>query len=244
MALIMTLLVGLCILIGGLIVIGTDNNKKVMNCAISIGFGVLVALIMLELIPESIELLETKFSALMTTLIMIGLIVVGVGVLKLLDMFIPDHEIDNKDNMMHLGVMTSVALFIHNILEGMTVYTAFNSSFNLGIMLALGVALHNIPLGMTITSFFYKKKSKKMAIAWNLIVSSATFIGGLIAYIFSSAIFTDVTLGIILTITMGMLIYIVLFELLPHIIRSDDKKKTIIGIILGVLVLVVSMFLE
>ncbi len=244
MALGMTLLVGMFIFFGGLIVFITNNNKKVVNYAISIGFGVLISLIMLELIPESIELLETEYSALTTTLLMFVLIAVGIGVLKLLDLFIPDHDMKEDDNMLHIGVMTSVALFIHNVIEGMTVYTSFSSSSKLGIMLALGVALHNIPLGMTVTSFFYKNKKKGRAIIGNLIVSLSTFIGGIIAYLLRGILFSDIILGIILTITLGMLIYIVLFELLPHIMHSDNKKKTILGILIGVMVLVISLFLE
>ena len=244
MALIMTLVVGLFILLGGLIIIFTKNNKKVVDFAISLGFGVLASLVIFELIPESIELLETKFSVLVTIILMLVLIFLGIGILKLLDHFVPDHDTHDKDNLMHVGVMTSIALFIHNFLEGMTVYTAFNSSFNLGIMLALGVALHNIPLGMSITSFFYKKKSKGRAITMALIVSLATFFGGLVALIFSGTFLSDVSLGIILAITLGMIIYIVIFELLPHIMNNKDKKMTIIGVLLGIIVLMISIFLE
>ena len=77
-----------------------------------------------------------------------------------------------------------------------------------------------------------------------LIVSLATFFGGLVALIFSGTFLSDVSLGIILAITLGMIIYIVIFELLPHIMNNKDKKMTIIGVLLGIIVLMISIFLE
>jgi len=237
MALLLTLIVGLFTVVGSIIVIKTKNSKKIVNFSISIGFGVLTSLILLELIPETIELTNNF-------LIVIALVALGIILLKLLDIFVPHHDNHEHHHLVHVGIMTSTALFIHNFLEGMTLYIASSSSLKLGLPLAIGIALHNIPLGMSICSMFYNEEKKKNIIIISLIVSLSTFMGGFLTFIFKTMLLSDFVLGIVLSLTLGMLIYIVLFELLPDVISSKDKKTTVLGIIIGILLLVISLFME
>ena len=124
------------------------------------------------------------------------------------------------------------------------IYTSFNTSMKFGVLLSVGVALHNIPLGMSITSMFYKNgKDNKRALLMSVIVSLSTFVGGLIAWIFSGFMFEDFSKGIILSITLGMLIYIVLFELLEHVLEIKNKRITVFGVLLGFSLLIFSMIL-
>lgn len=239
MSLLITLVVGLFTLLGSIIVILTNNSKKIVDFSISIGFGVLFTLILMELLPESIELINTKYELLPSILILIILVLLGVVILKLLDKFIPDHDTHTKNNLIHVGLITSVALFIHNYLEGMAIYTSIDTSLKFGSLLGLGVALHNIPLGMSVASFFYSK-GKLKSLLISLVVSLSTFLGGLTLVIFNDFIINEFTRGIILSITLGMLVYIVMFELLPHILENKNKKSSIIGILVGVSILLIS----
>ena len=72
-----------------------------------------------------------------------------------------------------------------------------------------------------------------------MIISISTFIGGVIMYLVSGLIST-LLLGILLTITFGMICYIILFELLPHILDHKKENTTWVGIILGVVILFLS----
>ncbi len=236
MPLILTLIVGLFTFLGSLIVFLSKNNKKLVNFSISIGFGVLTSLILFELVPETISLTNNFILVLI-------LIFVGIFLLKILDFFIPDHGEDNSNHLAHIGIMTSIALFIHNFLEGITLYVTFLSSLKMGILLAIGVGLHNIPLGMSISSMFYKDKKKYNTLLISIIVSLSTFLGGLLCFILSLDLIGDFVLGIILSLTLGMLIYIVVFELLAHIYRMKDKKTTIVGTVIGMLLLILSLFI-
>lgn len=242
MGLLITLVVGLFTLLGSIIVIKTDNSKKIVDFSISVGFGVLASLIILELLPECFEAISGKVNTIMSIFIILLLILIGVFVLKILDKFIPDHDIHNKNNLTHVGLITSIALFIHNFLEGMVIYTSFNGELKFGILLGLGVAMHNIPLGMSITSFSYNN-GKNKALLLSLIVSLSTFIGGFFAFIFKGIFIDEFVSGIILSITLGMLVYIVLFELLGHIIEEKNKLSTYFGIIIGILILVISVLI-
>ena len=83
-ALSLTLGVGLFILIGAIIVFITKNNEKIVNLSISMAFGVMIALIFSELIPEAFELMENR-NRILTALIVVVFSFLGVFLLKSLD---------------------------------------------------------------------------------------------------------------------------------------------------------------
>ena len=227
MSILITLLVGLFTLLGSVIVITTNNSKKIVDFSISIGFGVLIALILLGIFPESLELIQSKYNLDISLILIILLVIIGIIILKILDKFIPDHHTHGNSNLVHVGLITSVALFIHNYLEGMAVYTSLNTALD---------------FGMSITSFLYHQ-GKKKAVIYCLFVSLATFFGGFTLLLFNDFIINEFIRGIILSITLGMLIYIILFELLPHILHSKNKYKSILGIILGTLIFAITKFI-
>ena len=160
-ALLLTLGVGLFIVIGAIIVFITKNNERIINLSISMAFGVMIALVFSELIPEAFELMEND-NKFLTVLTVIVFSILGVLILKCLDMFVPHHEHNHHDkhgdleNLEHIGLVSSVALLIHNLIEGMALYGTALSSINLGLMLCIGIGLHNIPMGLVVASTFYK----------------------------------------------------------------------------------------
>jgi len=245
MELLITTAVGLFMLLGSVLILVTKNNKKIINISTGLGFGILVFLTVFELIPEVIEIFSSKYDIIKTILIVISLITVGLLLLKLLDKFIPDHDEDdnNKKHFLHIGIVTSIAILVHNILEGIVVYSALSNNLNLGILLCIGVGLHNIPLGMFITSSFYKATNNlKKTITIMILLSLSTFLGGVTCLIFNNLIVESMINASIISITIGMLIYIILFELLPSVIK--EKKYTSIGILISLLISVIVLFLE
>lgn len=244
--LLFTLLLGLFILIGTGIVFLTKNNDKFIQFSLSLALGVMVTLVGIDLLPEVVEIMSETLDNICFLLVTILFILTGVLGLKILDKFIPDHDEDGEldnDNLHHIGIISSIALILHNIIEGMAIYSTFVSSFKLGLMISIGVGLHNIPLGMVIASTFYKyNNSKKKTILISSLISLSTFLGGLIMYLLSSFI-SELLLGVLLSITLGMVLYIIIFELLPHVIESKYKKTSILGCLLGVILMLFSLFL-
>ena len=53
----------------------------------------------------------------------------------------------------------------------------------------------------------------------------------------------EIVEGISLTLTIGMLLYILIMELLPKILHSKNKKITISGILLGIFMLMITLFI-
>ena len=235
-----TLVLGIFIIFGAFIIHVFKNKDKFLLVSLGMAFGVRMMLIFVELLPEVYEIFTSKWSVLETILIIVALSLVGLFLLKFLDRFIPDHDDeDEEDHLIHIGIVSSIAIIIHNIIEGMAVYNTITTSLSLGIILSIGVGLHNIPLGMIISSTFYKSiKNKKKCNILIIAISLSTFIGGLIMALFNFT--NELVIGILLSITIGMLIYINIIEILPKLLKSKDKKTVLISTIVGIIVLFIS----
>lgn len=247
--LVATFLLGIFIIVGAIIAFIAKNNEKFISFSIALAFGVMSTLIIVDLLPEAIEVLEFS-QKIYTCLFILAGTIAGFVLLKILDKFIPDHdddfetEEDDDRNLTHIGLVSSIALVIHNIVEGMAIYLLISSDFKAGIMAIIGVGLHNIPLGMIIASTFYKgNKSIKKTMLIILGISLSTFAGGLLVSVPVLSQMMDAIEGVSLTLTIGMLLYIVIMELLPKIIHTKNLKITVIGVISGIFLLVITLFL-
>ena len=244
LALGLTLIVGIFILIGTLIVFFTKNNNKFIKFSISMAFGVMISLAIVELMPEAFELLESQSK---TILKIVFFTTIGILSLAVLDKIVPhhdhghEHEHGEMHNMMHIGLISSIALVLHNLIEGMALYLTTLEDLKIGILMVIGIGLHNIPLGIIITSAFYKGNNNKVKTFFiSLGIALSTFVGGLIMLLLQNKMFNDYITGILICLTLGMILYIAIFELLPQMFCKKDKKINIVGIITGIIILLIS----
>lgn len=249
MELLFTLLVGLFIVLGTLFVFVTHENKNFINFSISMAFSVMIMLGLVELLPESYEIISEYINFPYSVVIIIIGVIIGIEILKILDRFIPDHghdhvhDKDHKRNLFHIGVISSVALVLHNIIEGITLYNTLETSMKAGLLMCIGIGLHNIPIGMVIASTFYKKtKNKLKTLFISIGISLSTFLGGLLA-ILLNGVTNEFIEGVLLAVTLGMVIYITLFELLKQVIEIKNKRIRYGGIVVGVVILLISILL-
>lgn len=254
-SLLLTLLIGLFILLGSIICFKYGNNKKITDFSISIAFGVIISLILFEILPETYEILNDELGTLKGILVIIILTLIGIIILKILDLFVPHHDHEahhhhkhnnekcHDEHLHHIGIVSSIAVIFHNLIEGMSLYLVTSTSFTSGILLCIGVGLHNIPMGLVIASTLVGSNySKKKVLKISLIVSLSTFIGGLIMFIAGGV--SELAEGILLGLTLGMLIYISVFELAHQIYHMKNKKIAGIGIFIGIVLLIISTILE
>lgn len=240
LALAVTLFLGLFIGIGAMIAFSVKKKEKFIDFALSFAFSVILMILFTDLIPEVSEAFGGKHLGLFLIFVLLGIF----G-LRILDHFVPDHEEEKmtkrleKDNLTHIGTLAAIALVLHNIIEGMAIYSSCVSSFSSGIMVALGVGCHNIPLGMVITSTLYQNNnSKKKTLLMIVGLMFSTFLGGVIMFLMNGVAVDEVFLGCLLSVTIGMLVYICSNELYPRLRRSKNKKTTWYGILLGILLIV------
>ena len=108
--------------------------------------------------------------------------------------------------------------------------------------MCIGIGLHNIPIGMIITSTFYKKNNSKIkTLLISIGISLSTFLGGISALYLKNITSNEFLEGVLLSITLGMIIYITLFELIGQIKEIKNKKIRYGGIILGIIILIISL---
>ena len=243
---ILTLIAGLFFLLGGLISKKFKNKEVLNHFSIALAFIIMLNLIFTDLIPETLELLE-KYKTSSRIFMIISFIILGILILKILDFFIPDHHHEHhaeekniKEHISHekhIGTLTVISLILHNVLEGFAIFGLSLNDFKLGIMICISVALHNIPLGTHIFSSLSLNKNKGLI----SILTLSSLIGGIIFLIVGEI--SNLLLAIITCITLGMLIYIEIFELLPEMFHSIKKKETIIGLIIGLIILGISLLI-
>ena len=233
-AFIITLLSGFSFLVGYLITVILKNNKKLVIFSLGFSFVVIFGLILFDLLPECLELVDNKL-----LIALYGLI--GIFILKLLDYFIPDHdhESNKKDHMEHIGLISFIALFIHNVIESTAIYTTSLATINMGIIMAIGVSFHNIPLGIQISSLI---KNNKIKLSLIMGLSLSSMIGIILLNIFKITLNNSI-LCVLISITLGMLIYIAFFELLCEVKENLKKKELQLGVMSGVILVVLSQLL-
>lgn len=237
--LILTLIVGLSFLLGYLIVKTFSNKIKLLNITMGIAATVLIGIILFDLIPEAYELLAEFKNK---TLLILGFALLGFFFLWILDKKIPHHDDHNNKNdqkhLYHIGIITAISLTLHNFIEGSAIYSVTLTDIKTGCLMAIGVVLHNIPLGMVIVPSLSKsnKKAKNIFLVF-LILSS--FLGGLSLFVIGNNI-SNIILGSLISITLGMTIYIVFMELIKEIFEEKAKKDSILGVIIGIVLIILS----
>ena len=239
LGIILTLLTGLFFLIGILVLNNSRNKGKLALFTTALASVVMAGLLFTDLLPE---IMEAKNNLLIIPAF------IGFLVLVLLDKLIPHHhhvhtekhcdKVEHEHHLNHIGTITILALAIHNMIEGLTLYSVTLNSFKSGLLMMISISLHNIPLGFQIGNSLENKKNSKLLI---ILLCLSSLVGALIMIAFGG--FSEKIISILLALTFGMLLYIFLFELLNEIKKYLIKKETIYGIIIGVIVLIITYVL-
>lgn len=201
---IITFIAGISTILG---IIPTYINNKyknyIINLSILLSSTIMLLVSLTSLIPEAYKYLNNN------KIILIIYIMLGIIISKVLD-----KNIDNNNDLLKIGILSTITLILHNIPEGIITYITSQNNISLGIKLALAIALHNIPEGIIISvPIYYSTNNRKLAYKYTLISGFSELLGAIIAQIFIKII-TNNVLGIILSITSGIMIYISIFELL------------------------------
>lgn len=229
-ALLLTFLSGLFYLVGIIIYKFVKHKNELTVAAISCAAVVIIGLIVFDLAPELIE----QDNAWLFVFVILGFVL-----LFLIDKLIPHHHHkhhdhdeatkEHKDRLEHVSTITILALSMHNLIEGMALYSISLESIRSGTLMLIGVGLHNLPFGFQIAG------TKNKLLVFLLVISA--FLGGLIVFFFGNI--DEFLQGVVMALSMGMLLHILLFELFKEIRENIRQKATIYGIIIGVILLII-----
>ncbi len=149
----------------------------------------------------------------------------------------------DSTKMLKIGTFTALALFIHNLPEGLATFSASLISTTLGVQICVATAIHNIPEGISIAVPVYlASKSKKKAIAYATISGLAEPFGALIAFLVLSSFMNEFVLLCLLATVAGIMIYISVDTLIPTAC-TIYKHSSIAGFTFGMIVMAISLAL-
>lgn len=208
--LLLTTISGISTLIGYLLIFLKEKyEEKIIIFSLSFASGILLTISIIQLIPESFHLLKNikLFPKILLLLIFFNLGIILIKGINKLD------SIKKKESLYQLGILSMLAIIIHNIPEGMITYLTTKNNINLGIRLTLAIALHNIPEGITIAvPIYYSTKSKKKAFFYTLISSLSEPMGAILTALFLEKYITNSILSGILMVTAAIMIEISIKE--------------------------------
>lgn len=258
----LTLFVGLTMGFGSLFsFLIKDENKKFLSFSLSFSAGIMLYISFMEILPEGIHLIEESIPGTSGHIIALASFFGGMIFTAFLEKFVHSigghhhHDIDelhahgekseediDKGHLEKLGLMTAVSIAIHNLPEGLAIFTAGIKDITIAIPLAVAVILHNIPLSIAISvPIYYSTKSKKKAFLYSALVGLCQPIGAIVGYLIFSNFFSDMLFGILFAIISGIMIFVSLDELLPTSQQYEDHHYSVYGTILGMFVMAVSL---
>lgn len=243
LSLLISSLAGISTLLGGLIVYFKIKDKdKFITFALSFSLSVMISLSVLELIPEGFITLTNNYGFLIGLSVSIILFLIG----KLLVTKTSNRLtlLEGKGNLYRVGVLSMIALALHNFPEGIATFMASFNDLSSGISLGLAIMLHNIPEGISISvPVYYATGSKKRGVVYSFISGLAEPIGALLAYICLKNYINDVLIAITLIIVAGIMVTLSINEMLPEVNSYNKKKESYIGLILGLIMVLINNIL-
>ena len=239
MILVITFLLGLFFAAGAAAARLSDNTRKIEEISISVAAGAMSALAAADIIPEILH--EMRGAGLIKAVLFTA---AGIVFLKLLDRFVPEHHGDEESPgaIIHIGIISALAIMLHNIIEGMAVYELGADSLRQGVIFAIGVGLHNIPMGMLVYSTLKDEtRVKKYTVLFAVMIS--TFAGGLVMAALGNGM-SHTLIDLLTCLTLGMIIYIISSELVPYMAAHRNYRVYAAGIAAGAAIVAVSLLFE
>ena len=208
----LTSIAGLSTLFGAFIIFFSRKKSDSIIIA-SLGFasGVMILVSFTDLIPNSFKLFNNIYSNVFSILLILFAINIGIVLSKGINKFIP-----NDDNKLYrVGILSMIAIMLHNIPEGMATYITNSTNISLGLSLTIAIAAHNIPEGISIAvPIFYSTGSKYKAFLYTFISGISELFGAILAYVFLAPFISDTLMAFLYATIAGIMIYLSITELL------------------------------
>ncbi|KAI9989935.1 hypothetical protein PInf_020234 [Phytophthora infestans] len=151
-----------------------------------------------------------------------------------------------KKALQRMGVLSALAIGIHNLPEGIATYVGAIQNSSVGFSLAVGIGLHNIPEGIAVAApIYFATGSRWRGIMWCAISAAAEPVGGVIAWLAIGDGMDPVSEGILFGIVCGIMVCICVKELIPTSYKFAKGKTYVIavGMFVGMFIMVSSLTL-
>lgn len=240
MSIVASLISCLFLISGAFLSFGFRKTDRYIQFLMASTLGLGASLIMVEILPDSAKGISEAFQGSQKLILLIGYIIIGIIIMKICDIFIPDHNLtkDNKKNhYLHIGLISSIPIILYNIIVGMKINITTKP-----FMLAFGLGFCNIIFGLLIASLLAKSFTNKKNLIITISIVGLSTLVGTIFHAFLTNYF-NITTGIMTfigTINLGMLIHVILTELFLNLLNTKYTYITVLGIIFGTILLFIS----
>ncbi|MDR3552332.1 MAG: zinc transporter ZupT [Clostridia bacterium] len=241
-ALVMSTLAGLSTSIGGLIaVFARRTGTRMLSFALGLSAGVMVTVSFVELLPEARHSLSGALGASAGGAAAAASLLGGFAVAMLIDRLIPDpsgaHGPSDASprtqgqSLARMGLVTALAMTLHNFPEGIATFMAGYSNFRLGLPVTISISLHNIPEGIAVSMpIFYGTGSRKRALGISTLSGLSEPLGALLAFLILAPFLSSALLGVIFGAVAGIMIYLSFQELIPASEGYGHLELALLGI--------------
>lgn len=271
-ALILTLIAGAATGIGGALVLFKKKiSSNFLAGALGLSAGVMIFISLVELFPEAqAEIMASGSIAHGEAYVLIAFFV-GMGIIMLIDFLVPEYEnpheasglslgaqtpavnmleqAGNEKALHRLGLMSALAIAIHNFPEGIATFIGALNDPQMGAGITFAIAIHNIPEGIAVAiPIYYATKSKGKALLYATLSGLSEVIGALLCLAVTAVFGIELTGGgpvfpLILSAVGGIMVYISLDELLPTAEKYGKHHIAIAGVISGMAVMGISLLI-
>ncbi len=239
---IISTLAGLSTVIGGLIVYFKIKkiNEFIVFC-LCFSLSVMIGISIFELIPSSSFILVNAYGLYLGLFLTFIMILIGSISINLINKQIKKYDINNKNNLYRVGILSMFALMLHNFPEGIATFMSSYKDIYMGIQLSIAIMLHNIPEGISISvPIYYSTGDKKKGVKYSFISGLAEPLGAILTFLLLKQFINDVTISYVLLIVAGIMITLSINELFPEALKYKKNKQVYIGLICGIILVIIN----
>lgn len=245
-AFILSFLAGISTVIGALVIFfDKRKNNKIVEVSLSFAAGVMICVSLTDLLPNSFKMILDNNNLFPKIILSLIFMTFGIIISMLIDKYLPDNNLntDNK-SLYKIGIISMVAIVLHNIPEGIATFITSNNNLKLGITLTIAIALHNIPEGISIAVPIYHSTNNKLkAFLYALLSGMSEVLGSILAYLFLAPLINDYVMAALYAIIAGIMMHISVYELIPGAYKESTLKNVLKYFIIGFGVMILSHIL-
>jgi len=156
-----------------------------------------------------------------------------------------DKDSQSSRRLVKMGLMTALAIGIHNLPEGLATFVGTLDDPAVGVGLAVAIAIHNIPEGLCVAiPIYYATHDRWQAFKWAFISGISEPIGAGLGWAILYRVIDDTVYGVVFGLVGGMMVNICIHELLPTAFRYDPGDRlTTKSFIAGMAIMALSLVL-
>lgn len=231
------------------------TNKRLLSFSLGLSGGVMIYVSFVELLRQAAGTLSEVWGAQRGELFCVASFFAGIVLIGIIDRLVPSvenpHEAHLAEEMdarprnphlMRMGLMTALAIGIHNFPEGIATFTAAVDDTTLGVAIAAAIAIHNIPEGVAVSiPVYYATGDRRRAFLLSLLSGLAEPVGALLAWLVLMPFMSPTLMGCILAGVAGIMVFISIDELLPAAREYGEAHTSIYGVVVGMAIMAASL---